>query len=170
MPCPGSAGHRPQSRPGAVRYWRVSEASGEANAPVSAEEAAPPTEVAAESDGSARAAPGRRRRWRQPLSAGLFALVVLSFALPFASTSCTLPGGYGRGVQGTSTVYSGVDVALDGVPAVNPGDRPARPGSSPNDGQLGVQVLELLALLAALGGIALGLVGGARLAAVYAAL
>ena len=89
--------------------------------------------------------------------------------LPFASTSCTAPGGYGRGAQGTSTVYRGVDLALDAVPAVTPDDRPPRPGSSPNDGRLGVQVLALLALLAALGGIALGWAGGARLTAAYAA-
>src|SRR5215831_18522296 len=73
-------------------------------------------------DSSALHAPQRRRRWRQGLSAGLFALVTLCFVLAFASTSCTAPGGYGRGALGTSTVYRGVDLALDAVPAVTPSD------------------------------------------------
>src|SRR5262245_2822169 len=116
------------------------------------------------------AAPGRPRRWRHWLSAGLFALVVLCFVLPFASTSCTLPGGYGRGAQGTSTVYRGVDLAFGSVPAVTPGDRPPRPGSSPDDGRLGVQPFALLALLAALAGIGLAWTRGAGLTAALAGL
>src|SRR5689334_12226880 len=77
---------------------------------------------------------GPRSRWRRWLSTGLFALVVGCFALPFASTSCTLPGGYGRGAAGTSTVYRGVDLAFDAVPAVTPADRLSRPDTLPNDG------------------------------------
>ena len=100
--------------------------------------------------------PGARRgAWRRWLSTALFAVVLGCFALPFASTSCTLPGGYGRGAQGTSTVYRGVDLAFDAVPAVTPSDRPPRPGSLPDDGRLGVQPLLLLALLAAAAGAAL---------------
>jgi hypothetical protein len=143
----------------------MSDASVPAKAPVAADEAAAPGRADALLDSPAPAV--RRRRWRHWASAALFGLVALCFVLPFASTSCTAPGGYGRGPQGTSTVYRGVDLALDAVPAVSPGDRAPRPGSLPNDGRIGVQVLALLALLAALGGIALGWAGGAP---AYAAL
>jgi len=148
----------------------MNDAPSAAGGPVAAEELGAPTPPAALLDGSAPAGRRGRRRWRHWLSAGLFALVAVCFALPFASTSCTAPGGYGRGVQGTSTVYRGLDLALDAVPAVTPGDRAPRPGSLPNDGRLGVQVLALLALLAALGGIVLGWSSGARLTIAYAAL
>lgn len=136
---------------------------------VAASDASAPPQVDAVFDDSTRSV-SRHRRWRHWLSAALFALVVLCFALPFASTSCTAPGGYGRGAQGTSTVYRGVDLALDAVPAVTPSDRPPRAGSLPNDGQLGVQVLALLALLAALGGVALAWSRGAQLTAAYTVL
>jgi hypothetical protein len=129
----------------------------------------PPAGAEGLTDGPASDRRGRWR-WRQWLSSGLFALVVVCFALPFATATCSAPGGYGRGVQGTSTVYRGVDLALDAVPAVTPGDRAPRPESLPNDGQLGLQPLTLLALLAALGGIALAWSHGARVTAVYAAL
>lgn len=112
--------------------------------------------------------PPARRRWRQWLSAVLFLLVAACYALPFASTSCTLPGGFGRGVQGTSTVYRGVDLAFDAVPAVNPSDRQPRPDSLPNEGQLGFQPLALLALLATVAGVGLALRLGAGQAVVYA--
>jgi uncharacterized integral membrane protein len=117
----------------------------------------------------AAAEPRVRAGWRRWVSAALFLLVAACFVLPFASTSCTLPGGYGRGVQGTSTVYRGIDLAFDAVPAVTPSDRPARPESRPNDGQLGFQPFALLALLAAVAGIVLALLMGARQAAGYAA-
>jgi len=91
------------------------------------------------------------------VSACLFLLVVACFVLPFASTSCTLPGGYGRGGPGTSTVYRGVDLAFDTVPEVTPPDRPARTGYGPDDGRLGVQPLALFALAAALAGIVVSL-------------
>jgi len=136
---------------------------------VAASDVSAPPQVDAVFDDSTRSV-SRHRRWRHWLSAALFALVVLCFALPFASTSCTAPGGYGRGAQGTSTVYRGVDLALDAVPAVTPSDRPPRAGSLPNDGQLGVQVLALLALLAALGGVALAWSRGAQLTAAYTVL
>jgi len=136
---------------------------------VAASDGSTPPHVHAVFDDSTRSV-SRHRRWRHWLSAALFALVVLCFVLPFASTSCTAPGGYGRGAQGTSTVYRGVDLALDAVPAVTPADRAPRPGSLPNDGRLGVQVLALLALVAALGGIVLGWSSGARLTIACAAL
>jgi uncharacterized integral membrane protein len=131
-------------------------------------EAAAPEPVAATAEPAA-AEPRARRSWRRWLSAVLFLLVAACFTLPFASTSCTLPGGYGRGVQGTSTVYRGVDLAFDAVPAVNPSDRQPRPDSLPNEGQLGFQPLALLALLAAVAGISLALVLGAGPTAGYAA-
>jgi hypothetical protein len=106
--------------------------------------------------------PDLRAGWRRWVSAALFLLVAACFALPFASTSCTLPGGYGRGAQGTSTVYRGVDLAFDAVPAVTPPDRPPRAGSLPDDGQLGPQPLMLLALVAAVSGIALAMAGLVR--------
>jgi hypothetical protein len=109
------------------------------------------------------------RGWRQWLSATLFLLVVACFALPFASTSCTLPGGYGRGAQGTSTVYRGFDLAFNAVPAVNPSNRQPRSDSLPNEGQLGFQPLALFALVAAIAGIGLALLLGAGQTVVYAA-
>lgn len=115
------------------------------------------------------ASPGTRRGWRHWLSAALFLLVTACFALPFASTSCTLPGGYGRGTQGTSTVYRGVDLAFDTVPAVNPSDRQPRSDSLPNEGQLGLQPLALLALVATVAGIGLALFLGAGQAVIYGA-
>lgn len=140
-------------------------------APISsgADRAAEPAEPAAQAVPAAGAAAaaagpgpsGLRAGWRRWVSAALFLLVAACFALPFASTSCTLPGGYGRGAQGTSTVYRGVDLAFDAVPAVTPSNRPAREGSLPDDGQLGPQPLTLLALLAAVAGVgaALGRLG-----------
>lgn len=98
-----------------------------------------------------------RPRWPAWISAALFALVVGCFALPFASTSCTLPGGYGRGGAGTSTVYRGIDLALGTVPDVTPPDRPARVGAGPDDGSLGFQPLTVMALLAAVTGAVLSL-------------
>src|SRR5262252_4013111 len=136
---------------------------------VAASDVSAPPQVDAVFDDSTRSV-SRHRRWRHWLSAALFALVVMCFVLPFASTTCTAPGGYGRGAQGTSTVYRGFDLALDAVPAVTPGDRAPRPESLPNDGQLGVQPLALLALVAALVGIALAWSHGARVTAAYAAL
>lgn len=116
-------------------------------------------------------APAERRRpdWRRWLSAALFLLVTGCFALPFASTSCTLPGGYGRGAQGTSTVYRGVDLAFDAVPAVTPPDRAPRSDSLPNEGQLGLQPLVLLALLVAVAGIGVALTRGASVTVGHAA-
>ncbi|HYW28034.1 MAG TPA: hypothetical protein VE953_27930 [Terriglobales bacterium] len=146
----------------------MNDASGTAEGSLAADEAAAPTEEEGLSDGPASDR-RRRWRWREWLSSGLFALVVVCFALPFASATCTAPGGYGRGAQGTSTVYRGFDLALDAVPAVTPGDRAPRPESLPNDGQLGVQPLALLALVAALVGIALAWSHGARVTAAYAA-
>lgn len=120
---------------------------------------APPIEEVPSAPPVAEVVPVRvRRDWRRWISAALFLLTAVCFAFPFASTSCTLPGGYGRGVQGTSTVYRGVDLAFDAVPAVNPPDRTARPESLPNEGQLGPQPLLLLALLAAVAGIGAALV------------
>src|SRR5215472_6790294 len=107
---------------------------------------------------------GRRRPWRAWGSAALFVLVALCFLMPFASTSCGLPGGYGRGAAGSSTVYRGVDLAVDAVPAVSPSDKPARPDATVDAGQLGFQPLAALALLAVLAGLGLALArGGARL-------
>ncbi|HKA48246.1 MAG TPA: hypothetical protein VKK19_01500 [Candidatus Dormibacteraeota bacterium] len=106
------------------------------------------------------------RRW---ISAAFFLLVVFCFALPFASTSCSVPGGFGRGAAGSSTVYRGFDIALDAVPAVNPPDKPTRPEALPNDGQLGFQPLALLALLAAIAGVPLSLLTGRRGARAVAA-
>ncbi|HKA10039.1 MAG TPA: hypothetical protein VKI99_06165 [Candidatus Dormibacteraeota bacterium] len=103
------------------------------------------------------------------ISAALFLLVVLCFALPFASTSCSVPGGFGRGAAGSSTVYRGLDIALDAVPAVNPPDKPTRPEALPNDGQLGFQPLALLALLVAIAGVPLSLLTGRRGARTVAA-
>lgn len=135
-------------------------------APISsgAGEAAEPSAAAAE-PAVAAVGPWRSRLragWRRWASAALFLLVAACFTLPFASTSCTLPGGYGRGVQGTSTVYRGVDLAFDAVPAVTPSNRPARDGSRPDDGQLGPQPLMLLALVAAVAGVGLALGGLGR--------
>lgn len=104
-------------------------------------------------------------RWLSPL---LFFLLLLCFLLPFASTSCALPGGYGRGAGGTATVYTGLDLAVDGIPAVAPENAAVRPGSSPNDGRLGVQPLAALALLAGLAGFALSVAPLRRRAAVLA--
>ena len=116
-----------------------------------------------------RPAQPARRRWPAWISAALFALVVTCFVLPFASTSCTLPGGYGRGGAGTSTVYRGVDLTLGTVPDVTPSNRPAREGAGPDDGSLGFQPLTALALLAAVTGVVLSLLPargrGIRLAA-----
>lgn len=119
--------------------------------------------------GPVAAAPRARPGWRRWLSAVVFLLVAACFALPFASTSCTLPGGYGRGAQGTSTVYRGVDLAFDSVPAVTPPDRQPRPDSLPDEGQLGLQPLALLALVAAVVGIGLALVLGAGPTVAHAA-
>jgi hypothetical protein len=111
----------------------------------------------------------RPRRWRAWGSSALFALVVICFLMPFASTSCTLPGGYGRGAAGSSTIYRGVDLAVGAVPAVTPDDRPARPGATVNSGQLGFQPEATLALLAVLAGLGLALTGaGARVLGVWA--
>ncbi|HXM56281.1 MAG TPA: hypothetical protein VOB72_12890 [Candidatus Dormibacteraeota bacterium] len=128
----------------------------------------PVPEPAPEPPAEAAPSPGRRA-WRRWFSAGLFLLVAGCFGLPFASTSCTLPGGYGRGVQGTSTVYRGVDLAFDSVPAVTPADRQPRPDSLPDDGQLGFQPLALLALLGMAAGIGVSLRTGAGATAVYGA-
>lgn len=119
-----------------------------------------------------RTGAGRLSRVRPWISAVLFLLVVLCFALPFASTSCGLPGGFGRGAAGSSTVYRGLDIALDAVPAVNPPDRPTRAEALPNDGQLGFEPLALLALLAAVAGVPLSLLTGrgARTVAAWAAM
>lgn len=116
-----------------------------------------------------RTGAGRLSRVRPWISAVLFLLVVLCFALPFASTSCGLPGGFGRGAAGSSTVYRGLDIALDAVPAVNPPDRPTRAEALPNDGQLGFEPLALLALLAAVAGVPLSLLTGRRGARTVAA-
>jgi hypothetical protein len=127
-------------------------------APAPAQEVATPRPEPAGTELAARIRGG----WLRWLSAGLFLLVAACFALPFASTSCTVPGGYGRGAQGTSTVYRGVDLAFDSVPAVTPSDRPPRPDSLPDASQLGPQPLALAALLAAVAGVglAVGRMGG----------
>jgi len=131
----------------------------------------PDPEPAPEPVIEAVSAPAERRRpdLRRWLSAALFLLVTGCFALPFASTSCTLPGGYGRGAQGTSTVYRGVDLAFDTVPAVTPPDRAPRSDSLPNEGQLGFQPLVLLALLVAVAGIGVALTRGASVTVGHAA-
>jgi hypothetical protein len=131
-----------------------------------AEEAAGPSEPV---EPMPRSGAGRLSRVRPWISAVLFLLVVLCFALPFASTSCGLPGGFGRGAAGSSTVYRGLDIALDAVPAVNPPDRPTRAEALPNDGQLGFEPLALLALLAAVAGVPLSLLTGRRGARTVAA-
>jgi hypothetical protein len=111
----------------------------------------------------------RTWRWRTWGSSVLFALVAICFLMPFASTSCTLPGGYGRGEAGSSTVYRGVDLAVGAVPAVTPDDKQARPDATVNAGQLGFQPEATLVLLAVLVGLGLALTGaGARLLAVWA--
>lgn len=116
-----------------------------------------------------RTSPGRLSRLRPWISAALFLLVVLCFALPFASTSCSVPGGFGRGAAGSSTVYRGLDIALDAVPAVNPADKPTRAEALPNEGQLGFEPLALLALLAAVAGVPMSLLTGGRGARTVAA-
>ena len=156
-PRPGAskptAGRRPIWRSGGVRSQAVSDVARADEAPPG-----PPAPV----ERMPRARVGRLSQVRPWLSAALFLLVVLCFAFPFASTSCTLPGGFGRGAAGSSTVYRGLDIALDAVPAVNPPDRPTRADALPNDGQLGFQPLALLALLAAVAGVPLSLLSGRR--------
>lgn len=119
--------------------------------------------------GDRDAAPVRRRSWWSWVSSALFVLVVTCFVLPFASTSCTLPGGYGRGGPGTSTVYRGVDLVFGTVPEVAPANGRVRQGADLDAGRLGVQPLTALALLAAIAGTVLSLTLGrlraARLAA-----
>ncbi len=73
--------------------------------------------------------PGGWARW---ISAAVFAAVLLCFFLPFASTSCTLPGGYGNGAQGTSTVYHGTDFLTGSEPSLNQNGVP--PSHQPESG------------------------------------
>ncbi len=98
--------------------------------------------------------PGGWARW---ISAALFAAVLLCFFLPFASTSCTLPGGYGNGAQGTSTVYHGTDFLTGSEPSLNQNGVP--PSNQPESGViLGVQIPAILAVLSCISGLAASLV------------
>ncbi|MEV4515297.1 rod shape-determining protein [Dactylosporangium sp. NPDC049525] len=95
-----------------------------------------------------------RRRWRSPATV---LLVLLCFALPFATVSCGLPDGYGRAQPGGTSEYTGFDLASGGAPAVRkdqlrPPDqwRPDRLAPQP------AYVAALLLLAAALAATALG--------------
>ncbi|MBB5869567.1 hypothetical protein F4553_002946 [Allocatelliglobosispora scoriae] len=48
-----------------------------------------------------------------------FLLAGLCFLLPFAAVSCEAPGGYGRAAPGATTTYSGLTLAVGGVPKVD---------------------------------------------------
>jgi hypothetical protein len=106
--------------------------------------------------GAPRPAPPRtplRRRWRSPVTA---LLVLLCFALPFATVSCGLPGGYGRAKAGGSTEYTGFDLATGGSPDVGPADQ-VRPPAEQREDRLAPQpayaaaLFLLAAILAAAG-------------------
>ncbi|MEV4134943.1 Hsp70 family protein [Dactylosporangium sp. NPDC049742] len=56
-----------------------------------------------------------RRRWLSPATV---LLILLCFALPFATVSCGLPDGYGRAKPGGTTQYTGFDLASGGTPDV----------------------------------------------------
>ncbi|GAA1527121.1 hypothetical protein GCM10009827_050160 [Dactylosporangium maewongense] len=56
-----------------------------------------------------------RRRWLSPATV---LLILLCFALPFATVSCGLPDGYGRAKPGGTTSYTGFDLASGGTPDV----------------------------------------------------
>ncbi|GAB3855666.1 Hsp70 family protein [Dactylosporangium cerinum] len=118
--------------------------------PPAPEPAAPPA------GGSAPAAPRTplRRRWRSPATA---LLVLLCFALPFATVSCGLPSGYGRAKTGGATDYTGFDLATGGAPDVGPADQVRPPGEQRED-RLDPQpayaaTLLLLAAIAAVAGL-----------------
>jgi hypothetical protein len=65
-------------------------------------------------------------RW---LSPGALVLAALCFALPFASVSCTTPGGYAGAAPGGTTTYSGVALVVGGAPEVTEEhQRPVPPG------------------------------------------
>ncbi|MEU0562130.1 Hsp70 family protein, partial [Dactylosporangium sp. NPDC006015] len=77
--------------------------------PAAAAPAAPPPPVAGP------AATPLRRRWLSPATV---LLILLCFALPFATVSCGLPDGYGRAKPGGTTSYTGFDLASGGTPDV----------------------------------------------------
>ncbi len=106
---------------------------------------------------SIRLGSGSQPGWARWISAALFAAVLLCFFLPFASTSCTLPGGYGNGAQGTSTVYHGTDFLTGSEPSLNQNGVP--PSNQPESGVvLGVQIPAILAVLSCISGLAASLV------------
>lgn len=95
-----------------------------------------------------------RRRWRSPATV---LLVLLCFALPFATVSCGLPDGYGRAQPGGTSEYTGFDLASGGAPAVR--EDQLRPPGQRRPDRLDPQpahVAALLLLAAVLGAVAIG--------------
>ncbi|MFC4044874.1 Hsp70 family protein [Dactylosporangium siamense] len=106
----------------------------------------PATEPAAPPAGVPEPAAPRtplRRRWRSPATA---LLVLLCFALPFATVSCGLPSGYGRAKTGGSTQYTGFDLATGGAPDVGPADQ-VLPAGEQREDRLAPQPAYVAALL-----------------------
>jgi actin-like ATPase involved in cell morphogenesis len=93
-----------------------------------------------------------RRRWRSPAAV---LLILLCFALPFATVSCEPLDGYGRAQRGGTTQYTGFDLAAGGTPDVSPADR-ARPADPRHPDRIGVQPAYTagLLLLVAVAGVA----------------
>ncbi|MEV0135632.1 Hsp70 family protein [Dactylosporangium sp. NPDC050688] len=107
--------------------------------------AAPPPAPTA---GPVRVAPSAprtplRRRWRSPVTA---LLVLLCFALPFATVSCEPLDGYGRAQRGGTTEYTAFDLAFGGTPDVRPAGH-LRPPDPRHPDRLDPQPPHLAALL-----------------------
>lgn len=85
----------------------------------------------------------RLTRWLSP--AGFF-LAGLFLLMPFAAVSCDTPGGYGRGAAGSTTTYTGIELATGDPPSVRPPER-LRPPEQQRDDSLGAQPLGIAAAL-----------------------
>lgn len=81
-----------------------------------------------------------------------FFLAGLCFLLPFVTVSCEAPGGYGRAAAGGTTTYSGIDLAVGGVPKITPPEQ-LRPEALRQPDRLPPQPFALSALLLLVGGL-----------------
>ncbi|MET7423432.1 Hsp70 family protein [Dactylosporangium sp. NPDC005555] len=129
---------------------------------------APPAPPAAPVAPARAAVTPLRRRWRSPATV---LLILLCFALPFATVSCEPLDGYGRAQRGGTTQYTGFDLASGGSPAVSPADQ-RRPPDPRHPDRLDPQPphIAALLLLAAILAVTAGLAHDRRRRAVTAAL
>lgn len=75
------------------------------------------------------------------------AVALLVFVVPFASVSCATPSGYGSMGGGVTARYSGLDLALGGLPTLEAAQNVPPPGPPTEDDAVPPQPLFAIALV-----------------------